>query len=240
MTRALESFRWRAGDVWAPIEGRHAVVAIDPGLSGAITFLEWDPGTGRPVGLLVHALTDRPSLVRWLTRNRPRLQRAAVVLVEEQHAAPPPSGAPNARELLIASSLRLANDAGVVGGAVSLASGAPLGWVPPSSWQIVLGPDRKKKTKERAEALADAFLETGSMRLSAWKTKAAREGVADSIGIALWYAINRQQIEKEEGLSWFESALAPRCSWSLLRRRRAPHEKTKRTRSPARSGKRST
>lgn len=239
MTRALESFRWRAGADWSPIEGRAAVVAIDPGLSGAIVFLEWDPATGRPLALLAHAFTDRAALVRWLTRNRAHLQRIAVVLVEEQHAAPPPKGAhPGARELLIASSLRLANDAGIVAAAASLASGAPIGWIPPSSWQVVLGPDRKKQTKPRAAELADAFLGAGGMSLAAWKTSGAREGVADTIGIAVWYAI-RQQVE-EGKISWFESALAPRCSWLSLRRRRAPHEKTTRTRSRARSGKRST
>jgi hypothetical protein len=128
----------------------------------------------------------------------------------------------------------------MLAGALSWTLGLPISYLPPASWQVILGPDRltktgegKKKqtqTKPRAAELAESFLERhhgGSLKSY---TKKDAEGVADALGMGVWrvMALARDLGLFEEGsTTWCESAFSS-FSWFRSLRDKPKRHRAKR------------
>lgn len=189
--RSLESFRYRRAELEAwqprlPISAeREVFIACDPGTMGAFVLAQTDAAEGVAI-CSAHVYRGPAELARWIAKvARSELGAAAsVVLVEEPLNVQ--GGDPEARLARMGGALNLASSAGMVAGALSIATGAPIGWVPPASWQTVLGPDRAGATKARSVELVESRWPGMLRRLST--RKPSREGLADAVGMAVWYA----------------------------------------------------
>lgn len=189
--RSLEMMRWRRAeiDAWRPRLPMHpereVFIAGDPGNAGAYVLATTSATEGVEI-CSAHIHRGPEALAQWVAKvARSELgPQCSVVLVEEPLNVQ--GGNPEQRLARVGGALNLATSAGVIAGALSIATGAPIGWVPPASWQTVLGPDRAGATKNRAVELVESRWPGMLRRLSS--RKPSREGLADAVGMAVWYA----------------------------------------------------
>lgn len=239
MSLALEVTRVRAG-VEVAVDPRRdpwSFVAIDPGVRGAIVWSRWvAPGTPRAI-LVCPIRGDYARVRAWIARNRPHLLQASALICEEQLAVGGRKpGSERSGGDRMGAALNLASMGGVLAGALSWTLALPISYLPPASWQTILGPDRTAKpdgkttlTKPRAHELAERFLARHHGGSLDSYTKADAEGVADALGIMVWRALRLAQNEEqnEGSRTWLESSFSDFSWWRSVgakpkRARRTP------------------
>lgn len=144
--------------------------AIDPGGDGAV--LLWDEPGGLPA--LVMTLPGHASDLQAAVEIARR--QISLVVIEAQY-----------HHKNAITALKLARRAGILLGHISHACpyDVRVVFIPPASWQSILGKDRRGKTKALAQERAAA--DFGSDSRYTMASKAIQSGIADAYGLARWW-----------------------------------------------------